>query len=294
MATVTDVIANQNDLFGLISRSIDNFNKLGAARITRDAVQSRLGALKANWEKLTVHHNNLVKAKHAEMEQLPYVTENVYSLCEEKFHEAHGFMLDMLDQFDRKPKHEATVTNATNSPTGSHSRRLSRIDLPRFSGDYAQSSPFRDLFTSIVMENNDLSAVEKFHYLKMSLTGEPAQQLKNIPITSENLKRSWEILVTRYDNKRIQIDAQLSALFAIRKLKTASATEIKKLLSDVKEALDALETLECPVKSWDHIIVFMIVRKLDVESLKEWETTLGAKSTSSSFGDLEQFLVGCV
>ncbi|KYQ59875.1 hypothetical protein ALC60_01070 [Trachymyrmex zeteki] len=203
-------------------------------------------------------------------------------------------MLDVLDQFDRKAQHEATVTSATNSLTGSHSRRLPRINLPRFSGDYAQWSPFRDLFKSIVMENNDLSDVEKFHYLKMSLTGEPAQQLKNIPITSENLKRSWEILMTRYDNKRVQIDAQLSALFAIRKLKTAGATKIKKLLGDVKEALDALETLECPVKSWDHIIVFMIVRKLDVESLKEWETTLGAKSTSPSFSDLEQFLVGRV
>ncbi|KYQ55830.1 hypothetical protein ALC60_05260 [Trachymyrmex zeteki] len=144
------------------------------------------------------------------------------------------------------------------------------------------------------MENNNLSAVEKLHYLKMSLTGEPAQHLKNISITSENLKRSWEILVTRYDNKRVQIDAQLSALFAIRKLKTAGITEIKKLLGDVKEALDALETLECPVKSWDHMIVFVIVRKLDVESLKEWETTLGAKSTSPSFGELKQFLVGRV
>ncbi|XP_018357356.1 PREDICTED: uncharacterized protein LOC108757439 [Trachymyrmex cornetzi] len=38
----------------------------------------------------------------------------------------------------------------------------------------------------------------------------------------------------------------------------------------------------------------MIIRKFDVESLKEWETTLSAKSTSSSFGDLEQFLVGRV
>ncbi|XP_018313879.1 uncharacterized protein [Mycetomoellerius zeteki] len=126
----------------------------------------------------------------------------------------------------------------------------------------------------------------------MSLTGEPAQHLKNIPITSENLKRSWEILVTCYDNKRVQIDAQLSALIVIRKLKMAGATEIKKLLGDVKESLDDLETRECPVKSWDHIIVFMIIRKLDVKSLKEWETTLGVKSTS--FGELEQFLVGRV
>ncbi|KYN38646.1 hypothetical protein ALC56_06972, partial [Trachymyrmex septentrionalis] len=137
-----------------------------------------------------------------------------------------------------------------------------------FSGDYAQWSHFRNLFTSMVMKDNVLSA---------------------IPIISENLKRSWEILITRYENKRILIDAQLSALFAIRKLKTAGASEIKRLLDDIKEALDAFDALKYSIKSrWDHIIVFMIVRDL----LKEWEITLGARSTPSSFGNLEQFLIG--
>ncbi|KYQ48088.1 hypothetical protein ALC60_12875 [Trachymyrmex zeteki] len=142
MAIVIDIIARQNDLFGLISRSIDNLNKLGAARITRGAVQSCLGSLKANWEKFTVYHDNLVKAKHAEIEQFPYVTENVYSLCEDKYHEAHGFMLDMLDQFDRKAQHEATVTNATNSPTGSHSRLLPRINFRSFPAITLSGAPF--------------------------------------------------------------------------------------------------------------------------------------------------------
>lgn len=160
-----------------ISRSLDNLNKLESSRITRGAVQSHLGALKANWEKFNAYHENLLKAHHAKIEQLPYVTENMYSLCEKKFHKAQGFMLDMLDQFDHKMKQDTTITKTTtNSPTRSYSRRLPRIDLSKFSDDYAQWSYFRDLFTSIVMKDNDcLSAVEKLHYLKLSLTGEPVQ-----------------------------------------------------------------------------------------------------------------------
>ncbi|XP_029177135.1 uncharacterized protein LOC114945195 [Nylanderia fulva] len=144
------------------------------------------------------------------------------------------------------------------------------------------------------MENNDISAVEKLHYLKMSLTGEPSQLLKNVTISSENLNRSWKMLIARYKNKRILIDAQLSALFAIRKLKTESSSELKRLLGDVKEILGGLEALDCPVRQWDHLIVFMTVRNLDSESMKDWEKTLGATTTAPSFADLETFLVGRV
>lgn len=38
---------------------------------------------------------------------------------------------------------------------------------------------------------------------------------------------------------------------------------------DVQEVLDALEALNCPVNHWYNIIVYMMVLKLDSESLKD-------------------------
>ena len=67
---------------------------------------------------------------------------------------------------------------------------------------------------------------------------------------------------------------------------------LKRLLADVKEALGALEALDCPVHHWDYLIVFMVVRKLDPESLKDWEKILGAKTSPPIFDELETFLVG--
>lgn len=291
MTTIDNVISRQNDLFGVISRAVENLNKLGSSRMTRGNVKSRLEALKSNWEKFQNYHESLYKARSAETCKLSYFADNLYSLCEEKFLESHGTLSDMLDSFEMESRQNPTPADvSTNSCSNTNSRQLPRIELPKFSGDYSQWSQFRDLFTSMIISNNELAAVEKLHYLKMSLFGESSQMLKNLTVSGENFTRAWDTLVTRYENKRILIDSQLSALFATRKVKTECSDELKRLFGDVKEALGALEALDCPVNHWNHIVVFMVVRKLDAESLKDWEKTLGANTTPPSFADLEKFL----
>ncbi|XP_029167433.1 uncharacterized protein LOC114937930 [Nylanderia fulva] len=126
----------------------------------------------------------------------------------------------------------------------------------------------------------------------MSLSDEPATLLKGVEISSKGFNRAWDTLVARYDNKRILMDAQLSALFSIRKAKTECASEVKRLLCELKEAIGALATLGCPVHHWDVILIFMTVRKLDTESVKKWEKSLGATSKAPSFADFEKFLLG--
>ena len=269
------MITRQQELFGLIARSVDNLQKLGSANITRGSVQSRMNTLKTYWDKFISHHDALVKARTQEQAKLPYFADDLYSQCEDQYHNSLGYMLDLLDSLTL---HATTVpatakTDNGSTSTGSQSRRLPRIDLPKFSGDYAQWTHFRDLFQSTILDNADLSAVEKLHYLKMSMTGEPAQLLKSMTISGDNLARAWELLVGCYENKRILIDAQLTALFATRKIKTKCAADVKRLLGDVKETLGALESVGCSVQHWDPLTVFMTASKLDPESLKEWEKT---------------------
>lgn len=76
-----------------------------------------------------------------------------------------------------------------------------------------------------------------------------------------------------------------------RKVKTESAAALKQLLANVKEALGALEALGCPVHHWDLLLNYMMARKIDAESLRRWEETLGVQQNPPSFADLEAFLV---
>lgn len=293
MASVDVTIERQQQLFGVISRAMDNLKKLGSAKINRGSVQSRIEALKSNWDKFQDNHESLFQSITSEHRKLSYFKDELYAKCEEAFLEAHGDMLNTMESLEHNSNpNSSTAEISLNSSAALRSWRLPRIEVPKFSGDYAQWSQFRDLFVSMIMENTDISTVEKFHYLKMSVSGEPAQHLKNISITSDNFSRAWNSLVARYENKRILIDAQLAALFSARKIKTENATDIKRLLGDVKEALGALEALDCPVQHWDLVIIFMMTRKLDAESLKRWEDTLGAQSNPPSFNDFETFLLG--
>ena len=53
--------------------------------------------------------------------------------------------------------HKANVTN------------LPSINLPTFSGNYQEWLSFHDLFSCMIHENESLSDIQKFHYLKLSL-----------------------------------------------------------------------------------------------------------------------------
>jgi len=202
MSTLDHAVDRQYKLYGVIARAVENLQKLGPTKTNRSSVQSRLEALKSNWNKFQLHHESLFKLRTPETKKNPYFTDNLYATCEETFLDAHATMLHMLSTFEQSANQTSASAETTlNMSAGSHSRHLPRIDLPKFSGDYSKWSHFRDLFASMINSNTDLSAIEKLHYLKMSLSGEPATFLKNIEFSSEGFTRAWNTLVARYENK---------------------------------------------------------------------------------------------
>jgi hypothetical protein len=46
--------------------------------------------------------------------------------------------------------------------------KLSTLELPSFSGQYTEWTAFHDTFSSLIEKNDQLSGVQKFHYLVMS------------------------------------------------------------------------------------------------------------------------------
>ena len=77
--------------------------------------------------------------------------------------------------------------------------RLPKVDIPKFSGDYAMWSTFRDMFEGMVDGNTKISSIQKHHYLKTLLSGEALGLLKHIPLTAENYETAWAQIKARYD-----------------------------------------------------------------------------------------------
>lgn len=121
--------------------------------------------------------------------------------------------------------------------------KLPRIELPSYSGDYADWQNFHDLFDSLVHKNMSLSRVEKLHYLKSSLTGEAATLLKNLQVTEANYTVAWTSVKSRYNNKRAIINAQLHALYGIPTVSTDALSGLKSLRDTTVEVRTALTNL---------------------------------------------------
>nr|XP_022908846.1 uncharacterized protein LOC111420154 isoform X2 [Onthophagus taurus] len=296
MATAREIDLNpiferQNDIHGLISRTIDNLKKLAIAKRTRGNFQSRLERLETNWDEFNNAHKQLIQYRDKYSDTI-YFTEDIFSECEEAYFDAKGTLLDLLNPLPLSPTPEVDTKPVSNvSHSSSRSRHLPKIDLPTFDGKYANWAQFQDLFSTMVNDNEDLTDVERLQYLKMSLTGEPAQLLKNISVTGDNFSRSWQILIDRYENRRLLIETQLSILFSARAVKSDSSSELKRLVGEIKEAFGALKVLKCPIQHWDYILVYLIVRKLDTDAVKEWERSIGNHRDPSTFDELEDFLM---
>ena len=56
------------------------------------------------------------------------------------------------------------------------------------------------------------------------------------------------------------------------------------------ESLAALKNLKRPVDSWSDLLVFLTTRKLDIQSLKEWEMQIGSQSDYPTYKELDLFL----
>ena len=59
---------------------------------------------------------------------------------------------------------------------------LPKISLPRCNGNSTKFFSFWESFESIVVDNNDLTPVDRFNYLKASLEGTAAKALEGLPV----------------------------------------------------------------------------------------------------------------
>lgn len=97
--------------------------------------------------------------------------------------------------------------------------KLPRINLPSFSGLFSDWQSFKDSFTSLVIDDKTINNVAKLHFLKSSLTGEALDLICNIQVTSDNFQVAWNLLTSRYDNKRSIVTAHINAIFSLEPLK---------------------------------------------------------------------------
>ncbi|XP_015124524.1 uncharacterized protein LOC107046430 [Diachasma alloeum] len=130
------------------------------------------------------------------------------------------------------------------------------------------------------------------HYLRTSLSGEPAQRIANLTISDESFSIAWELLLSRYENKRLLISAHLEQLLSPPTMTSHSAKELNVLLTVTSEVLNALEALGSPTSQWDQVIVHTVSQRLSSKLREAWEVKVGSSAEYPSYKDFKDFLTG--
>ncbi|XP_045454301.1 uncharacterized protein LOC123663677 [Melitaea cinxia] len=154
--------------------------------------------------------------------------------------------------------------------------KLPQIKLPSFNGSYDQWLEFKNSYVSMIHMRSDLDAIQKFHYLRSSLSGSAYQVISALEFTALNYSHAWALLENRFNNERLLVHNHIKALFTVPGMNKESPKQIRILIDTILRNLRALKTLNEPTEHWDTLIIYLIASKLDVSTEKEWENYKGS------------------
>ncbi|XP_036149070.1 uncharacterized protein LOC118647739 [Monomorium pharaonis] len=208
------------------------------------------------------------------------------------FEEAYYALCAQIRQLMRPASAQPVVQpRASRSPTQYSTEhaahvRLPKINLPNFCGNYDEWFPFYDSFKTLIHNNESLSNIQKFQYLRSSLAGQAINVVNALEISERNYDLTWSLLKERYDNKRIIVQSHVKAMLELTAINKENANGLRQISDGVSRHIRALTALGRPADKWDDLLIYIISAKLDSVTSREWHASL----KGTELPTLKQFL----
>ena len=144
--------------------------------------------------------------------------------------------LTLQHQSQSQPSAQGTIT------THSAKVNLPKLQIPKFSGDVMQWTEFFDIFKSSVHNHQGLSDVQKFTYLRDQLGGSAQDTISGLQLTGSNYSTAMSLLISRFGDKQIIINAHHVALMDLQSASPKSKS-LRTLYDSMKIHLRSLSAL---------------------------------------------------
>ncbi|XP_062557415.1 uncharacterized protein LOC134222287 [Armigeres subalbatus] len=282
---IKEKIKKRERIFAVLRRHLQFLATYDPA-VNQGQVQSRLDKLEATWDDFHELQEEIYELDgKGEYEQ---EANNAYAEFETQYYELRASYLEKLAPPAPIPNMDNSIRN--NSALGLHTGvRLPQISLPEFDGDFKGWLSFKSTFVSLIHDSNELSDVQKFHYLKSALKGEAAKLIESLTITNDNYVIAWETITKRYSNEYLLKKRHLQALMEFPKIDRESASRIHELVDEFDQRLKILKQLGEKTEHWGAMIVHWMCSKLwedhaasVVEFLEKRTRVLEAVQSNSS------------
>ncbi|XP_055605306.1 uncharacterized protein LOC129753513 [Uranotaenia lowii] len=198
-------------------------------------------------------------------------------------------------------KHCLGVLEAAESGSGASTQRsiqasvsqprikLPELKLPTFSGRLQDWITFRDTFSSMIHNNHHLSDIDKFTYLRTSLTGDALVEISSIELTSANYSIAWQALHNSFENKKLLVKSYLDVLFFVYPMEEESYEQLHRVVKDFETTLMMLHKVGVETDGMTTILQHMLCQRLNSATLHHWECHYNSKEVPT-YPQLIEFL----
>nr|CAH7726126.1 unnamed protein product [Callosobruchus chinensis] len=182
-------------------------------------------------------------------------------------------ILEFHDRENNDDKNSAVSSvSAKSSVEMKSSIVLPQINLPKFNGSPENWLEYRATYEALIHENEGLTQMQKYHYLRASLEGTASQVIRPTPFVSESYEAAWKALCEEFDNSKVLVHEHVQALFNLESVRQERASDLKRIVNEVSQHLRCLEMLgEQDKDLGDLLLIYLLKTKLDRNTVQEWE-----------------------
>ncbi|XP_043069502.1 uncharacterized protein [Drosophila bipectinata] len=284
------LFALQKDLHSQLNQLQVNFKKDSTSRKTKPYFQLRLSKLNLISQQFNKNHQEFVSAGYPTH---PYFDDNLADQFEEEFITAFCLISTESEtlfptQLPACAEQQATPVPKMLGPGAAV--QLPKLPVPNFSGKYTDWPAFHDLFMQLIHQNQALSNIQRFHFLKQALPKEQDQDVHQMELTDGAYTIAWDLIIKRDDNPRLQFMHHMNALYDLPFISRESSSEIEHMLNVTNVCINEFNRLKTNIHSSTQWIVHHLIARLPTTTVQAWEHCLGNSSDIPSFLDLKTFL----
>ncbi|GBO32569.1 hypothetical protein AVEN_45163-1 [Araneus ventricosus] len=160
-------------------------------------------------------------------------------------------------QTNENTEHAVGVTETNVIPYKTESNvKLPQITICTFKGDCSEWLNFYNSFEVAIHNNESLSKIENFAFLKSYLRGTALTAISGFSLTNENYDSSIELLKQRFGRKGLAINTHMNKLLQLEAVKSVNNLIALRKLHDSIETQDIAEQLKLKPSTKEELLIY--------------------------------------
>ncbi|XP_054287840.1 uncharacterized protein LOC129003568 [Macrosteles quadrilineatus] len=180
-------------------------------------------------------------------------------------------------------------TTQSSVPTqSSQVARLPKLEIEPFDESITAWPNFYALYTSMIHKNACLTKVEKLTYLRSLLKSHALSLIDTLAISEDNYDIAMQILIERYQNKRLLASSYLDKILSFRQMTEDSTNSFSNFMEVFNSNLSAVKVLDID-DLFDFTMLHIGLRSLTPSTRKDFESHHSSNDIPK-FEDLIKFV----